>query len=61
MVGNNLARDIRGANSLGIISVWLNWSPRYPIIPADHAEQPRFTIKTPLELLDVLDDLEKQL
>jgi len=28
MVGNNLERDIRGANELGILSVWLNWSPR---------------------------------
>jgi len=59
MVGNYLARDIKGANDLGLISVWLDWSPRRPKIPADPSEAPRFTIKNPLELLDVLADCEK--
>ena len=61
MVGNNLERDIKGANDLGIISVWLNWSPRRSKIPADQSETPNFTIKTPLELLDVIDSLEQSL
>ena len=59
MLGNNLSRDIKGANQLGIISVWLDWSPRRSRIPADSSEQPRFTVKTPLGLLDILDQLEK--
>lgn len=58
MVGNNLARDVRGANALGLISVWLSWSPRRSRIPADALEQPRYTIATPLELLKVVDKLE---
>lgn len=58
MLGNHLHRDIKGANDLGIISVWLDWSPRRAKIPADPTEQPRFTIKTPLELLNVIDSLE---
>jgi FMN phosphatase YigB (HAD superfamily) len=58
MVGNNLSRDIKGANDLGIISVWLDWAPRRSKIPANATEQPRFTIKTPLDLLDVIVKLE---
>ncbi|HEY3230201.1 MAG TPA: HAD-IA family hydrolase, partial [Roseiflexaceae bacterium] len=60
MVGNNLARDVKGANALGMISVWLDWSPRRAKIPADESEIPRYTIKQPLELLDVIAQLEQQ-
>ncbi len=59
MVGNFLARDIKGANDLGMISVWLDWSPRRPKTPADASETPDYTIQTPLELLDVLDAIEQ--
>lgn len=58
MLGNHLERDIGGANALGMISVWLNWSPRRSKIPANALEVPRYTIRLPLELLDVLDALE---
>jgi putative hydrolase of the HAD superfamily len=54
MVGNNLARDIRGANALGLISVWLVWNQRYPTSPADDAEQPRFQVSTAADLEDLL-------
>lgn len=60
MVGNYLERDIKGANALGIVSVWLDWAPRRPKIPADASEVPQYTIKLPLELLTLLDDLERQ-
>ena len=58
MVGNNLSRDIKGANQLGIISVWLDWAPRRSKTPADNSEKPDYIIKTPLELLDVLKKIE---
>ena len=29
MIGNNLKKDVAGANRQGLISVWLDWSPRY--------------------------------
>ncbi|MBN1564554.1 MAG: HAD family hydrolase [Anaerolineae bacterium] len=58
MVGNNLPRDIKGANDLGLISVWLSWSPRRSKIPADASETPRYTITLPLDLLTVLEDIE---
>lgn len=59
MVGNNLARDIKGANALGLISIWLDWAPRRAKTPADPAEEPDFTIRQPLDLLTVLDAVEK--
>ncbi len=58
MMGNNLARDIKGANALGIISVWLDWAPRRSKVPADQSEVPRYTIFQPLELLGVIESLE---
>jgi HAD superfamily hydrolase (TIGR01549 family) len=61
MVGNNLSRDIKGANDLGLISVWLDWSPHRSRIPADASEIPQYTIKQPLELLAVLEQIEKTL
>lgn len=58
MVGNNLPVDIKGANRLGIISVWIDWAPRRAKVPADEEERPDFTIKKPLELLRVVERLE---
>ena len=61
MLGNNLERDIKGANALGIISVWIDWAPRRSKIPADASEVPQYTIKTPLELLNVIAQIEEKL
>ena len=60
MVGNFLARDIKGANEVGMISVWLDWAPRRPKIPIDASETPHYTIKQPLELLALIDQLEQE-
>jgi putative hydrolase of the HAD superfamily len=60
MVGNRLERDVRGANLLGLTSVWLNWSPRYGKQPADEHEVPDFEIQSPGQLLRVLDQLERR-
>ncbi len=59
MVGNHLARDVKGANALGLISVWLDWSPRRPKVPADESEVPRYTINTPMGLLPILKSLDR--
>jgi FMN phosphatase YigB (HAD superfamily) len=61
MVGNNLERDIKGANGLGLVSVFLQWSPRRSKTPADASEIPAFTIDTPMELLGLLERLEAAL
>ncbi len=59
MVGNYLERDIKGANQLGMISVWLDWAPRRPKVAADPSEEPDYTIKQPLDLLPILEQLER--
>jgi HAD superfamily hydrolase (TIGR01549 family) len=59
MVGNNLARDIKGANALGLISVWLDWAPRRSKTPADISEVPQYTIKMPGALLPLIQRLNK--
>jgi HAD superfamily hydrolase (TIGR01549 family) len=60
MVGNNLARDVKGANDLGMISVWLDWAPRRPKVPADASEVPHYTIREPMQLLALVDELESR-
>ena len=60
MVGNYLARDIKGANGLGMISVWMDWAPRRPKVPADESEVPHYTIKEPQDLLQVIESLERE-
>lgn len=55
MVGNHLERDVKGANLLGLTSVWVDWSPRRSKVPADSFEVPDYTIKTPLQLLALLE------
>jgi FMN phosphatase YigB (HAD superfamily) len=59
MVGNNLSRDVKGANQLGITSVFLSWTPRYPKMPADDTEIPGYTIGTPLELIELAEMLDR--
>jgi HAD superfamily hydrolase (TIGR01549 family) len=54
MVGNNLARDVKGANDLGLISVWLDWAPRRSKTPADASEVPQYTVKTVETLLPLI-------
>ena len=58
MLGNNLERDIKGANTVGMISVWLDWAPRRAKTPVDASETPQHTIRLPLQLLAVIDRLE---
>jgi putative hydrolase of the HAD superfamily len=58
MVGNNLARDIRGANALGLTTIWLVWNQRYPFVAADDAERPRYQVSTAHDLERLLDALE---
>lgn len=54
MVGNNLERDIAGANALGLITVFLAWSDKRRKTPESDLEMPNFTIQNPLELLDIV-------
>lgn len=59
MVGNNLARDVRGANALGLISVWMAWNDRYPTEPAGADERPLYQVGTAEELWSLLTALDR--
>lgn len=59
MVGNNLARDVRGANALGLISVWMAWNDRYPTEPAGADERPVYQVGTAEELRSLLAALDR--
>lgn len=61
MVGNNLSRDVLGANRFGITSIHLCWSPRYPARPAGPEEEPAYRIYRPSELLPLVEKLESRL
>ncbi|MDE5591237.1 MAG: glycoside hydrolase family 88 protein [Acetatifactor sp.] len=60
MIGNNLKKDVAGANRYGITSVWLDWSPRYFHRVEEPDWQPDYTVRTPEELKNLIDELEEQ-
>lgn len=61
MFGNNLKRDIVGANQFGIISVHQTWSPRYDHTPKTLEETPDYVVKCPGEWVALCDRLESEL
>ena len=61
MIGNNLKKDIAGANRQGMISVWLSWSPRYFQTVEEPDWQPDYTVQTPAELIPLLHRLNEEL
>lgn len=61
MVGNNIKRDVTGANRFGIRSVLLTWSPRYQYEASTPDEVPAFRIRSPEELLPLAEKLNAEL
>lgn len=61
MIGNNLKKDIAGANRQGLVSIWLDWSPRYFHIIEEPDWQPDYIVKKPEELLSLLYRLDEEL
>ena len=61
MVGNNVKKDIAGANRFGITSILLDWSPRYDMEPKNPDEKADYIIHKPEELLPLLEKLNNQL
>lgn len=61
MIGNNLKKDIAGANRFGLISIWINWSPRYMLAPEAPEEVADYVVNTPEELLPLLESINRQL
>jgi putative hydrolase of the HAD superfamily len=60
MVGNNLERDIVGANRLGLISVHFHWNDRRRSQPLRAEEEPQHTVSTVFELVSLIERLEAQ-
>lgn len=59
MVGNNLARDIRGANALGLVTIWFAWNERYRLEPEIPDERPRYQVGAANELRALLVALDR--
>jgi putative hydrolase of the HAD superfamily len=57
MVGNNLERDIVGANRLGLISIFFHWNDRRRSQPLTAEEEPRYTVSSIEELVALVDSL----
>ncbi len=60
MIGNNLKRDVLGANRMGITSILLSFSPRYPMQPAAEEEIPDYVVAMPCEIPELIHQLELQ-
>ena len=61
MIGNNLERDIVGANRMGITSVLAGYSPRYRMKPENEEETPDYVVCDPSEIPALIEILDKQM
>jgi putative hydrolase of the HAD superfamily len=58
MIGNNLERDIVGANRLGLISVFYHPNERRRSTPLIDEERPAYTVRSAHELTTLIERLE---
>ena len=58
MVGNNLERDVVGANCLGLISVFFHWNNRRRSRPRKVEEKPSYTVSSSQELVSLITSLD---
>lgn len=61
MVGNNVKKDIAGANRFGITSILLDWSDRYNMVPANQDEVADYIIHMPKELIELIEELNNRI
>jgi putative hydrolase of the HAD superfamily len=59
MVGNNLERDVAGANRCGLISVWFHINDRRRTQPATLDETPLYTVTSAAELSTLIQQLDR--
>ena len=57
MCGNNLGRDIAGANALGMTTVWFHWNDRYPTTPPSELAVPDYTVRSAAEFIKLVAQL----
>lgn len=60
MIGNNLKRDVLGANRMGITSILLSFSPRYVMQPDTDEEIPDYVVAMPCEIPELIHQLDRQ-
>ena len=60
MVGNNLERDVVGANRLGLISLFVHWNDRRRSWPLTAEEEPCYTVSSIQELVSLVDGLNDE-
>lgn len=60
MIGNNLKRDVLGANRMGITSILLSFSPRYVMQPETEEEKPDYVAAMPCEIPEIIHQLEQK-
>lgn len=58
MIGNNIRKDVKGANRFGLTSIWFDWSPRYFHDPQDNEEIADYTVSDYEELYALLERLD---
>ena len=59
MVGNNLERDVVGANRLGLISILFHVNERRRTRPLTDDETPRHTVTSARELVALIERLDR--
>ncbi len=57
MIGNNVMRDVRGANQMGLISIWFHWNDRYLPDP-DFVDAPAYEARNAVELVGLIARIE---
>jgi HAD superfamily hydrolase (TIGR01549 family) len=60
MVGNNLERDVVGANHLGLVSIYFHWNDRRRSWPLTATEKPQYTVFSAQELVSLIAGLNGQ-
>jgi FMN phosphatase YigB (HAD superfamily) len=60
MVGNNLERDVVGANRLGLISIFFHGNDRRRSRPLTAEEEPRYKVSSAQELVSLIARLDGQ-
>ncbi len=58
MIGNHLGRDVNGANRRGMVSIWLDWSPRREKQASASDEVPDYVVRSPGEIPSLLAFIE---
>ena len=61
MIGNNIKRDIAGANAMGMHSILLTYSPRYCMTPACKQETPEYRTESPACCPELIEQIERSL